>query len=184
MRSMQLMRCLKVSSLVDTRKTLRKLITEKSSDFVFLTPENKLPSSMNHMLKDLLKAHNLLIDPNTNKKRVYYNLCGPHSTAVLNMDSVDLRSLVMQLGNSPEIIRKHYDRADRAAITPRVKAPNARNALFRKVSVPQASKLKKYKKRWPKKMINDVDDKIRHKPSRITFLPKNLGNYIEIGVRY
>ena len=89
------------------KNTLRKLITEKSSDFVFLTPENKLPSSMNHMLKDLLKAHNLLIDPNTNKKRVYYNLCGPHSTAVLNMDSVDLRSLAMQLGNSPEIIRKH-----------------------------------------------------------------------------
>lgn len=127
------------------KKTLRELITEKSSDFVFLTSEKKLPSSLNHMFEDFLEEHNLLYDPNTNKKRVFYSLRSAHSTAVLNMDGVDLRSLAMQLGNSPEIIRKHYDRADGAAITARVKAPNARNALFRKVSVPQTNKSKKHK---------------------------------------
>jgi len=124
------------------KKTLRELITEKSSDFVFLTPDNKLPTSLNHMFEDFLEEHNLLYDPNTNKKRVFYSLRSAHSTAVLNMDGVDLRSLAMQLGNSPEIIRKHYDRADGAAITARVKAPNGRNALFRKIEIPEINKPK------------------------------------------
>ena len=129
-----------------TKKTLRELITELSSDFVFLTPENKLPSSLNHMFEDFLEEHKLLYDPNTNKKRVFYSLRSAHSTAVLNMDGVDIRSLAMQLGNSPEIIRKHYDRADGAAITARVKAPKARNALFRKVEVPEVNKSKRTQK--------------------------------------
>lgn len=129
-----------------TEKTVREVLSEKPDDYVFSTKDGDLCKSFNHMFEDFLEEHSLLRDPNTNKKRVFYSLRSAHSTAVLNMDGVDLRSLSLQLGNSPEIIRKHYDRADGAAITERVKAPNARNALFKKIEIPDVNKSLKSKK--------------------------------------
>jgi integrase len=117
-------------------KPIREAILEYPEENVFATKDGKISKSFNHMFEDFLEEHSLLFDPNTNKKRVFYSLRSAHSTAVLNMDGVDLRSLSLQLGNSPEMIRKHYDRADGAAITDRVRAPNARNALFKKIEIP------------------------------------------------
>lgn len=122
---------------------LRDVISSKADEYVFAKRAGELCKSFNHMFEDFLEEHSLLRDPNTNKKRVFYSLRSAHSTAVLNMDGVDIRSLAMQLGNSPEIIRKHYDRADGAAITARVRAPNARGALFKKVAVPTSNRSKK-----------------------------------------
>jgi hypothetical protein len=56
---------------------------------------------------------------------------------------VSPRNLALQLGNSPEVIRKHYDRANSFAILESVKAPRTRVALFKQVEIPEINKPKK-----------------------------------------
>jgi hypothetical protein len=123
-------------------KTLSQLTKEKSSDFVFRTPKGKYSKNYNEMFDDFLEEHNLLHDSNTGKKRVFYSFRSAHATAVMNLDDVSPRNLALQLGNSPEVIRKHYDRANSIAISDSVKAPKARAALFKKVDVPEIHKPK------------------------------------------
>lgn len=123
--------------------TLKQLTESKNEDYVFATKSGERSNSLNHMFTDFLTEHNLYKDPNTGKNRVFYSLRSAHSTAVMNMDNVSPRSLAIQLGNSPEVIQKHYDRADGAAITENVRAPNARSALFNKIEVPDIYKSKK-----------------------------------------
>lgn len=124
-------------------KTLSQLTKDKSDDFVFRTPKGEYSKNYNEMFDDFLEEHNLLIDPNSGRKRVFYSFRSAHATAVMNFDDVSLRNLSLQLGNSPEVIRKHYDRANSVAVSDSVKAPRARAALFRQVEVPDINKPKK-----------------------------------------
>jgi integrase len=128
-------------------KTLSQLTKEKSSEFVFRTPKGEYSKNYNEMFDDFLEEHNLLLDPNTGKKRVFYSFRSAHATAVMNLDDVSPRNLALQLGNSPEVIRKHYDRANSLAISESVKAPKARAALFKQVEVPDINKPKKVQRR-------------------------------------
>ncbi|MBP9100817.1 MAG: hypothetical protein KBF68_05450 [Nitrosomonas sp.] len=123
--------------------TFAKLTRDKSDDFVFRTPSGEYSKNYNEMFDDFLEEHNLLLDPNTGKKRVFYSFRSAHATAVMNLDDVSPRNLALQLGNSPEVIRKHYDRANSLAISESVKAPKARAALFKQVEVPDINKPKK-----------------------------------------
>jgi len=68
------------------------------------------------------------------------------TTTVLNMDGVPRRDIALQLGNSPGIIAKHYDRATGQAIAENVRAPKARKALFNEIAIPEAFQSKKLKK--------------------------------------
>ena len=77
-----------------------------------------------------LEEHNLLVDPVTGRKRVFYSLRSTYATTVMNYDAVPIRDLSKQLGNSVGIIQKHYDRASGEAIVENIKAPNAKKALF------------------------------------------------------
>jgi len=113
---------------------------------VFRTRSGKEPSSFNHLFDRYLEEHNLLNDRNTGKKRVFYSLRSAHATAVMNLDKVPIRDLSKQLGNSVEIIQKHYDRATGDAIVENVRAPRARQALFNTDKVPEIYKSKKKKK--------------------------------------
>ena len=123
--------------------TLAKLTRDKSDDFVFRTPTGAYSKNFNEMFDDFLEEHNLLHDANTGKKRVFYSFRSAHATAVMNLDDVSPRNLALQLGNSPEVIRKHYDRANSLAVSDSVKAPKARAALFKQVEVPDIHKPKK-----------------------------------------
>ena len=127
--------------------TLAKLTKEKSDDHVFRTPAGAYSKNFNEMFDDFLEEHNMLNDPNTGKKRVFYSFRSAHATAVMNLDEVSPRNLALQLGNSPEVIRKHYDRANSLAISESVKAPRARAALFKQVEVPEINKPKKVTKK-------------------------------------
>lgn len=127
----------------DKKLTLKQLTESKSEDYVFATKSGKRSNSLNHMFTDFLIEHNLYEHPNTGKHRMFYSLRSTYSTAVMNYDQVAPRSLAIQLGNSAEVIQKHYDRADGAAITENVRAPKARSALFNKVEVPDIYKSKK-----------------------------------------
>jgi len=81
--------------------------------------------------------------PNAGKKSVFYSFRSAHATAVMNLDDISPRNLALQLGNSPEVIRKHYNRANSLAISESVKAPRARAALFKEVEVPEINRPKK-----------------------------------------
>ena len=123
--------------------TLKKLIKSRSNDLVFVTPEKKSPSSFNHMFEDFLEEHNLLNDPKTNRKRVFYSLRSTYTTIAMNMDAIPIRDMSKQLGNSVGIIQKHYDRATGESIVHNVNAERARGALFRQVEIPDEHKSSK-----------------------------------------
>lgn len=99
----------------------------------------------NHMFDAFLEDHNLLKDPKTGRKRVFYSIRSAFTTAALNMDAVPIRDLSKQLGNSVVMIQKHYDRATGEAITKNVKASNAHNAFFGNMQVPEIYESKKAK---------------------------------------
>lgn len=126
--------------------TLKSLTTANDEGYVFRTRSNKAPSSFNHLFDRYLDEHNLLIDRNSGKKRVFYSLRSSHTTAVMNLDQVPIRDLSKQLGNSVGMIEKHYDRATGDAIVENVRAPNARQALFNTDKVPEIYTSKKKKK--------------------------------------
>jgi integrase len=117
-------------------KELRNVISDFPDEFVFSDKEGKICKSFNHMFEAFLDEHSLLKEKNTNRNRVFYSLRSTHSTTAMNLDGVDVRALALQMGNSPPVMFKHYDRADGAAITDRVRAPNARRALFKQVEIP------------------------------------------------
>ena len=125
--------------------TLKSLTTANDEGYVFRTRSNKAPSSFNHLFDRYLDEHNLLIDRNSGKKRVFYSLRSTHTTAVMNLDQVPIRDLSKQLGNSVGMIEKHYDRATGDAIVENVRAPNARQALFNTDKVPDIYQSKKTK---------------------------------------
>lgn len=130
----------------DPEVTLKKLTENNDPGYVFRTRSGGKLGTSNHMFDRFLEEHNLLYDPNSGKKRVFYSFRSAHTTAVLNFDGVPLRDIALQLGNSPGIIAKHYDRATGEAIAENVRAPKARRALFNEIAVPEVYQSKKLKK--------------------------------------
>lgn len=130
----------------DRKTTLKKLTESNDPGYVFRTKSGTEPGTLNHMFDRFLEEHNLLLDPNSGKKRVFYSFRSAHTTTVLNMDGVPLRDIALQLGNSPGIIAKHYDRATGQAIAENVRAPKARKALFNEIEIPEAFQSNKLKK--------------------------------------
>ena len=123
--------------------TLEELTQNKSEDFVFRSSWNMHDDYLdacecfNHMFDGFLKDHNLLIDPKTGRKRVFYSIRSAYTTAALNLDAVPIRDLSKQLGNSVVMIQKHYDRATGEAITKNVKAANTHIAFFGHAEIPE-----------------------------------------------
>ena len=130
----------------DGNTTLKKLTENNDPGYVFRTRSGGKLGTSHHMFDRFLDEHNLLRDPNSGKKRVFYSFRSAHTTTVLNMDGVPLRDIALQLGNSPGIIAKHYDRATGQAIAENVRAPKARRALFNDIEVPEVYQSKKLKK--------------------------------------
>ena len=135
----------------DNATTLETLTQNKSDDFVFRSHWNMHDDyrdaceCFNHMFDGFLEDHNLLIDPKTGRKRVFYSIRSAFTTAALNLDAVPIRDLSKQLGNSVVMIQKHYDRATGEAITKNVKASNTHNAFFGDAKIPEIYQSKKAK---------------------------------------
>jgi hypothetical protein len=60
------------------------------------------------MFESYLKEHNLLIDPITAQKRVFYSLRHTYATLALTNDKVPIHTLAKQMGTSVLMIEKHY----------------------------------------------------------------------------
>lgn len=126
---------------------LKALIEAASDDKIFETSDGKSIPSALHMFQNFLEEYGLLHEKNTGKKRVFYSFRSLFSTAVMDYDDVDMRDLAKALGNSPEMLMKRYDRGTLKQIKHKLKAPNARQQLFKEVVVPDAYQSKKKHKR-------------------------------------
>lgn len=130
---------------------LRTLITDYGDELIFMTSEGKRIPSALHMFQNFLEEYGLLYCKNTGKKRVFYSFRSLFTTAVMDHDNVDMRDLAKGLGNSPEMIMKRYDRGTLNQIKHKLKAPNARQQLFKEVVVPDAYQSKKVSAKKNKK---------------------------------
>lgn len=92
-------------SIVDPFK---QLTVPTNKDYVFRTRDKQPPTSWQKMFESYLKEHNLLIDPITGNKRVFYSLRHTYATLALTNDKVPIHTLAKQMGTSVLMIEKHY----------------------------------------------------------------------------
>lgn len=86
----------------------KKLTLPTNTDFVFRTKNKEEQTSWQKMFESYLKEHNLLIDPITGNKRVFYSLRHTYATLALTNDQVPIHTLAKQMGTSVLMIEKHY----------------------------------------------------------------------------
>lgn len=71
-----------------------------NDDYVFRTKDKSKPTSFQKMFEGYLDEHNLLVDPATRQKRVFYSLRHTYATLALIHDTVPLSTLTVQMGTS------------------------------------------------------------------------------------
>lgn len=79
-----------------------------NADYVFRTKDKEKPTSFQKMFESFLDEHNLLIDPKTEQKRVFYSLRHTYATLALTHDHVPIHTLAKQMGTSVLMIERHY----------------------------------------------------------------------------
>lgn len=79
-----------------------------NNDYVFTTKDKIRPTSFQKMFEQYLEEHNLLVDPVTGQKRVFYSLRHTYATMGLEHDLVPLATLTVQMGTSVTMIERHY----------------------------------------------------------------------------
>lgn len=83
-----------------------------NADYVFRLRDKSKPTSFQKMFEAYLEEHNLLVDPLTKRKRVFYSLRHTYATLALVYDTVPLSTLTVQMGTSVSMIEKHYSHLD------------------------------------------------------------------------
>ena len=83
-----------------------------NDDFVFYTKDKEKPTSFQNLFTQFLTEHDLLIDPKTEKERVFYSLRHTYATLALTYDSVPIHTLAKQMGTSVGMIEQHYSHLD------------------------------------------------------------------------
>jgi integrase len=86
----------------------KEVAIASNDDFVFRTKAKEKPTSFQNMFESFLDEHNLLIDPRTEQKRVFYSLRHTYATLALTHDEVPIHTLAKQMGTSVVMIEKHY----------------------------------------------------------------------------
>ena len=81
------------------------------------------------MFAQYLSAHNLLIDPQTNQRRVFYSLRHTYATFALLYDKVPIHTLAEQMGTSVEMIEQHYSHLKLKDAVPQLKGAKTRGLL-------------------------------------------------------
>ena len=88
---------------------LQNITKSKNNDYVFRTRDKAdLSPSFQKMFDHFLEEHNLLIDPITEQKRVFYSLRHTYATFQLTYDKTPIHTLAEHMGTSTGMIEKHY----------------------------------------------------------------------------
>ena len=86
----------------------KQLTLPTNKDYVFRTRDKQAPTSWQKMFENYLTEHNLLEDPITGQKRVFYSLRHTYATLALTHDQVPIHTLAKQMGTSVLMIERHY----------------------------------------------------------------------------
>ena len=87
---------------------MKNVAVATNNDFVFRTKTKAKPTSFSKLFDSYLEDHNLLVDPASERKRVFYSLRHTYATLALTHDKVPIHTLAKQMGTSVLMIEKHY----------------------------------------------------------------------------
>jgi integrase len=123
-----LKRLLKVQGL----SGLEAVTESNHNGYVFRMADGKEPQSFQKLFETFLKEHNLLIDPNTEQKRVFYSLRHTYATFKLTYDKTPVYTLAEHMGTSVAMIEKHYGHLKVKEALPQLKGDTTRELLSKK----------------------------------------------------
>ena len=128
---------------------LKGVATAKNNDFVLRTKEHKedVSSSFQKMLESYLKEYGLLIDPRTEKSRVFYSLRHTYATLALTYDKVNPHVLAEQMGTSIGMIERHYSHLKVVEAIEQLRGENTRKLIASTHSVAELYKSNKKRKK-------------------------------------
>jgi integrase len=111
-------------------------VTESNyNGYVFRMRDGKEPKSFQKLFETFLRQHNLLIDPNTEQKRVFYSLRHTYATFKLTYDRTPVYTLKEHMGTSVAMIEKHYGHLKLKEALPQLKGENTRALLNSKARI-------------------------------------------------
>jgi integrase len=123
-----LKRLLKAQGLVG----LEAITESNHNGYVFRMADGKEPQSFQKLFESFLRQHNLLIDPNTEQKRVFYSLRHTYATFKLTYDKTPIYTLAEHMGTSVAMIEKHYGHLKVKEALPQLKGDTTRELLNKK----------------------------------------------------
>ena len=130
------------------RDPLAELIRPTNDDYIFRTREGRdMSDVLNHMFDSFLADHNLLIDPKTNQKRVFYSLRHTYATLSLTHDRVPIHTLAKQMGTSVLMIERHYSHLQVIQAIDQLRGANTRKLIEADSSVSDSYQSKKRAKK-------------------------------------
>jgi len=130
------------------RDPLAELIKPTNDDYIFRTREGRdMSDVLNHMFDSFLSDHNLLIDPKTNQKRVFYSLRHTYATLSLTHDRVPIHTLAKQMGTSVLMIERHYSHLQVIQAIEQLRGTNTRKLIEAVSSVSDSYQSKKRAKK-------------------------------------
>ena len=111
-------------------------VTESNHNgYVFRMADGKEPQSFQKLFETYLRQHNLLIDPNTEQKRVFYSLRHTYATFKLTYDRTPVYTLAEHMGTSVAMIEKHYGHLKVKEALPQLKGETTRALLNKKARI-------------------------------------------------
>ncbi len=111
-------------------------VTESNHDgYVFRMADGKEPQSFQKLFETFLRQHNLLIDPNTDQKRVFYSLRHTYATFKLTYDRTPVYTLAEHMGTSVAMIEKHYGHLKVKEALPQLAGKTTQELLNKKVRI-------------------------------------------------
>ena len=130
------------------RDPLAELIKPTNDDYIFRTREGRdMSDVLNHMFDSFLSDHNLLIDPKTNQKRVFYSLRHTYATLSLTHDRVPIHTLAKQMGTSVLMIERHYSHLQVIQAIDQLRGANTRKLIEADSSISDSYQSKKRAKK-------------------------------------
>ncbi len=87
------------------------------------------PKSFQKLFQKFLTDHDLLIDPITGKKRVFYSLRHTYATLRLVHDNISIHTLAKQMGTSVTMIEKHYSHLDAVKAVDQLRSEETRKLI-------------------------------------------------------
>jgi integrase len=141
---------------MDIKNPLKNIIRPSNDDHVFRVRNTETglledtSSSFQKMLERYLEEHSLLIDPKTEKKRVFYSLRHTYATFQLEIEKIGIHLLAEHMGTSVGMIEKHYSHLDAVRAIKLARNEETRRLIDAAGEIDKAYMSKKVTKAQPK----------------------------------